>query len=234
VLESQSKKYQVYMMPGMAANPSIFEHIKLDSSRFETHWLSWQIPLKDESIQDYAKRMLSFIKHKNPILIGVSFGGVLVQEMTKLIEVERLIIVSSVKQSSEIPKHMQLARETGIYKYLPFGLLNYINEIEKLPVGNTIRKRLKLYKQYLSVNDKVYLDWAVKEMVCWYQPQPIKNIIHIHGDFDKVFPIKNIKNCIVVKDGTHIMILNRFRWFNEHLPELIEHGIIKEKNNVEN
>jgi len=234
VLESQSKKYQVYMMPGMAANPSIFEHIKLDSSRFETHWLSWQIPLKDESIQDYAKRMLSFIKHKNPILIGVSFGGVLVQEMAKLIEVERLIIVSSVKQSSEIPKHMQLARETGIYKYLPFGLLNYINEIEKLPVGNTIRKRLKLYKQYLSVNDKVYLDWAVKEMVCWYQPQPIKNIIHIHGDFDKVFPIKNIKNCIVVKDGTHIMILNRFRWFNEHLPELIEHGIIKEKNNVEN
>jgi len=234
VLESSLKKYQVNMMPGMAANPSIFEHIKLDSSRFETHWLSWQIPIEGESIKNYAHRMLTHIKHEKPILIGVSFGGVLVQEIAKLIEVERLIIISSVKQSSEIPKHMKLARETGIYKYLPFGLLNYINEIEKLPVGNTIRKRLKLYKQYLSVNDKVYLDWAVKEMVCWNQTEPMRNIIHIHGDFDKVFPIKNIKRCIVVKDGTHIMILNRFRWFNEHLPELIEHGIIKEKNNVEN
>jgi esterase/lipase len=222
------------MMPGMAANPSIFEHIKLDNSRFDTHWLSWQIPIEGESIQDYAQRMLSHIKHEKPILIGVSFGGVLVQEIAKLIEVERLIIISSVKQSLEIPKHMKLARETGIYKYLPFGLLNYINEIEKLPVGNIIRKRLKLYKQYLSVNDKVYLDWAVKEMVCWNQNEPMENVIHVHGDMDKVFPIKNIKQCIVVKDGTHIMILNRFRWFNEHLPELIEHGIIKEKNNVEN
>ncbi|NBC57868.1 MAG: alpha/beta hydrolase [Bacteroidetes bacterium] len=221
-------------MPGMAANPSIFEHIKLDNSRFDTHWLSWQIPIEGESIQDYAQRMLSHIKHEKPILIGVSFGGVLVQEIAKLIEVERLIIISSVKQSLEIPKHMKLARETGIYKYLPFGLLNYINEIEKLPVGNIIRKRLKLYKQYLSVNDKVYLDWAVKEMVCWNQNEPMENVIHVHGDMDKVFPIKNIKQCIVVKDGTHIMILNRFRWFNEHLPELIEHGIIKEKNNVEN
>lgn len=222
------------MMPGMAANPSIFEHIKLDNSRFDTHWLSWQIPIEGESIQDYAQRMLSHIKHEKPILIGVSFGGVLVQEIAKLIEVERLIIISSVKQSLEIPKHMKLARETGVYKYLPFGLLNYINEIEKLPVGNIIRKRLKLYKQYLSVNDKVYLDWAVKEMVCWNQNEPMENVIHIHGDMDKVFSIKNIKQCIIVKDGTHIMILNRFRWFNEHLPELIEHGIIKEKNNVEN
>ncbi len=211
----------------MAANPSIFEHIKFDSLRYDIHWLSWQIPLSNESIQDYAKRMLAHIKHKNPVLIGVSFGGVLVQEIAKLIEVERLIIISSVKQSSEIPKHMQLARETGIYKYLPFGLLNYINEIEKLPVGNIIRKRLKLYKQYLSVNDKVYLDWAVKEMVCWNQADPIKDIIHVHGDNDKVFPIKNIKNCNVVKGGTHIMILNRFRWFNENLPELIQQGYLK-------
>ncbi|MGX1023913.1 alpha/beta hydrolase [Psychroflexus sp. MBR-150] len=229
MIKSSSNKYQVYLMPGMAANPSIFEYIKLDATRFEIHWLSWQVPIKDESIQDYAKRMLTHIKHKNPVLIGVSFGGVLVQEMAKLIEVKRLIIVSSVKQTSEIPKSMQFARETGIYKYLPFGLLNYISEIEKLPVGNTIRKRLKLYQQYMSVNDKVYLDWAVKEMVCWNQPKPMENIIHVHGNHDKVFPIKNIKDCIVVNEGTHIMILNRFRWFNEHLPELIQHGFLKEK-----
>ena len=215
------------MMPGMAANPTIFENIKLDDSLFEIHWLSWKIPLKDESLQDYAKRMCEDVKHENSTIIGVSFGGVLVQEMAKLIAVKRLIIVSSVKQTSEIPKHMQLARETGVYKFLPFRLLNYIEQIEKLPVGNVIRKRLKLYKQYLSVNDKVYLDWAIKQMVCWEQAKPIKDIIHIHGDQDKVFPIKNIDQCIIVPDGTHLMVLNRFRWFNENLPKLIKHGLLK-------
>ena len=227
MLEKSTAKEQVYMMPGMAANPIIFENIKLDPSRFDIHWLDWKIPFKNESIQDYAKRMCNNIKHENPTIIGVSFGGVLVQEIAKLISVNRVIIVSSVKQTSEIPSHMQLARETGVYKYLPFGLLNYIEQIEKLPVGNVIRKRLKLYKQYLSVNDKIYLDWAVKQMVCWEQAKPMEDIIHIHGDQDKVFPIKNIDKCIVVSGGTHLMILNRFRWFNENLPKLIKEGLLK-------
>lgn len=209
------------MMPGMAANPSIFERIELDSSTFNVHWLKWQLPEKEESISHYAQRMLKFINHRKPVLIGVSFGGILVQEIAKLISYEKLIIISSVKQSSEIPKHMQLARETGVYKYLPFGFLNYITQIEKLPLGHKIRKRLKLYKQYLSMSDKVYLDWAVKEMVCWNQTGPMPGIIHIHGDKDMVFPEKNIKDYINLAGGTHIMILNRFRWFNENLPKLI-------------
>jgi hypothetical protein len=217
------------MMPGMAANPSIFENISLDENNFQIHWMSWVIPEKDESIQEYAKRMIEQIHHDNPVLIGVSFGGVLVQEISKLIAYKKLIIISSVKQSSEIPPHMQFARETGVYKFLPFGLLNYITEIEKLPVGNLIRKRLKLYKQYLSVNDKVYLDWAVKQMVCWQQDKPIEGIIHIHGDKDKVFPVKHINEYINVEGGTHIMILNRFKWFNENLPGLIEHQLIQNK-----
>jgi len=215
-------------MPGMAANPSIFENIKLDENRYVIHWMNWIMPKKMESLQQYALRMLEQIKHDNPVLIGVSFGGVLVQEISKLIEYHRLIIVSSVKKSSEIPPHMKFARETGVYKYLPFGLLNYINEIEKLPVGNLIRKRLKLYKQYLSVNDKIYLDWSVKQMVCWDQEEPIKDIIHIHGDKDKVFPSKHIDNFIKIEGGTHIMIINRFRWFNENLPGLIQHQLIKD------
>ena len=36
-----------------------------------------------------------------------------------------------------------------------------------------------------------------------------------------LFPKKNIKVFINVKGGTHLMILNRYRWFNDNLPKLI-------------
>jgi hypothetical protein len=58
-------------------------------------------------------------------------------------------------------------------------------------------------------------------MVSWSQDEAIPNIIHIHGDRDPVFPIKNISNCITLKGGTHIMIINKYKWFNENLPKLI-------------
>jgi thioesterase domain-containing protein len=37
----------------------------------------------DESLDEYAKRIAEKIKLENPVLIGVSFGGILVQEMAK-------------------------------------------------------------------------------------------------------------------------------------------------------
>ncbi|MEP2968389.1 MAG: alpha/beta hydrolase, partial [Nonlabens ulvanivorans] len=36
-----------------------------------------------------------------------------------------------------------------------------------------------------------------------------------------IFPIKYIKNVTIVPYGTHIMIINRFRWFNDNLPQII-------------
>ena len=211
----------VYLMPGMAADPSIFENIKLPEAQFCMHWLEWFMPKKNESLSQYAIRMIARIEHKNVVLIGVSFGGVLVQEMSKHMNLRKLIIISSIKTKYEMPKRMRVFRLSKAYKILPTALAGNIDIITRFTFGNTIDRRIKLYRQYLSLSDKRYLDWAIKEMVCWNQHEPIPNIIHIHGDKDRVFPYANIKDCITVKGGTHIMIINRFRWFNENLPKLI-------------
>ena len=54
----------VYMFPGMAANPLIFENIVLPN-QFKIHYLEWILPKKDETLKLYANRMINFIKHKS-------------------------------------------------------------------------------------------------------------------------------------------------------------------------
>ncbi|MFD1095705.1 alpha/beta fold hydrolase [Salegentibacter chungangensis] len=219
----------VYFMPGMAANPAIFEHIKLPEDKFRVHYLKWIIPDPDESLTDYALRMNKHIKHENPVLIGVSFGGVVVQEMSKYLKLKRLIIISSVKCRDELPRRMRFAAITGFFRMIPTGLAGYVDYFEKIAFGDFAKKRAKLYKKYLSVKNKVYLDWAIKNMVLWDCDKPPENIIHIHGDKDEIFPFRYIGDCIRVKGGTHVMVINRFRWFNEHLPEIILEGKIKKR-----
>lgn len=211
----------VYLMPGMAASPLIFENIKLPESQFKLHCLEWVIPFQNESLSNYAIRIIKGIKHKTPVLLGVSFGGVLVQEISKHIAVRKLIIVSSIKSKYELPLKMQLAKSTGAYKLVPTQLASKIDIFEKYAFGATMTKRLELYKKYLSVNDSQYLSWAIKEIVCWEQENPPKGIVHIHGDKDPVFPVKHIKNHINIKNGTHIAIINKYKWFNENLPRII-------------
>ena len=208
-------------MPGMAANPSIFEYIKLPKDHFKIHWLEWIIPDPKESIEDYTKRLAKNVKHKNSVLLGVSFGGIIVQEMSKFLTLKKLFVVSSVKSTHEMPKRLKIAKRTKAYKLIPTQLLSNIEALAKYAFGETASKRIELYKKYLSVNDKYYIEWAIEQMVCWRNNKPLPNIIHIHGENDAVFPVHNIKDCITVKGGTHIMIINKYKWFNENLPKLI-------------
>jgi esterase/lipase len=206
----------------MAASPTIFEYIELPESLYKIHWLEWQIPDKNETLKTYAKRMCKFIMYDNSVLLGVSFGGILVQEMSKYINLKKMFVVSSVKSHHELPKRFKLIKATKAYKILPTHLVSNIDLLAKYAFGETIKKRVDLYKKYLSVNDKTYLDWSIKQVVCWDQEEPNSDAIYIHGDKDIVFPNSCEGNCIVIKGGTHIMIINKYKWFNENLPKLID------------
>lgn len=214
-------KIPVYFMPGLAASSAIFERIQLDEVIFEVHLLEWEIPRQRETLHSYAKRMASKIEEENVVLVGVSFGGVLVQEMAPFLKVRKLIIISSVKTNLEVPLRMKIAKSTKAYKLVPTTLLQNIEVLSNFNFGSAIQQRLKLYEKYLSVRDKNYLEWAIEQMLLWNRIKADKKVIHIHGDADEVFPIKNIKDCIVVKGGTHIMILSKYRWLNDNLPKII-------------
>jgi len=214
-------KIPVYLMPGLAASAAIFERIALPEVTFEIVLLEWEIPLDQETLPDYAKRMTEKIKHPNPVLIGVSFGGILVQEMAAFVQVRKVIIISSVKSNLEFPRRMKIAKTTKAYKLIPMSLILNIENLAKFSFGTKVNQRLKLYEKFLSVRDIRYLDWAIEKVILWDRTVANKNVIHIHGDADDVFPIKYISDCIVVKGGTHIMILNKYKWLNANLPEII-------------
>ncbi len=217
----KTTKIPVYYMPGLAASSLIFERIELPQDQFDCFLLDWFIPEIDESLQSYAKKMSKLIVHNNSVLIGVSFGGILVQEMAQFVNPKKVIIISSIKCNNELPQRMKIVKLTKAYKMVPTGLLENVELLSKYVLGDLLKQRFKLYERYLKMKDKSYLDWAIKQVVCWDRTIIDPNIIHIHGDADEVFPAKNIKNFINVKGGTHMMILNRFRWFNQHLPDII-------------
>lgn len=214
-------KIPVYFMPGLAASTAIFERIQLPDADFEVHLLEWEIPLAKESLDEYAKRIVKKIKRENPVLIGVSFGGILVQEMAKHIDVRKVIIISSVKSNLEFPRRMKIAKTTKAYKLIPMSLILNLENLAKFSFGAKINHRLKLYEKFLSVRDIGYLEWAVEKVILWDRTVADESVIHIHGDMDDVFPIKYIKECTVVEGGTHIMILNKYRWFNANLGAII-------------
>ena len=214
-------KRNLYAMPGLGASPEIFEFLKFDEN-INLICLSWIIPKNNECISDYALRMSKKIIHKNACIMGVSFGGILVQEMSRFIKFEKIIIVSSVKSNKEFPMSMVLAKKTKVYKFFPVQWIKNVESLASFSFGKNINKRLDLYKKYLSVRNPVYLNWAINELINWDQDSYLSNIIHIHGEKDNVFPIKYLKNIEIIKDANHAMILTKSNWFIKNIPLILD------------
>jgi hypothetical protein len=68
---------------------------------------------------------------------------------------------------------------------------------------------------YLSIKDARYMKWAIYNVLHWQQENAPKNILHIHGNDDHVFPSKHINNFILVNKGTHVMILLKAKEISE-------------------
>jgi pimeloyl-ACP methyl ester carboxylesterase len=204
-----NKQTHIYFVPGLAADKEIFENISLPENLYTLHIISWLIPIKKETIAQYAKRMAGFVTEKNAVLVGVSFGGVVAQEMNSFLKLKKLIIISSIKTKHELPIKFKIAKKIKFYKLIPTRLFLTSKNYSRFVLGPISRKRLKLYQDYLHIRDKRYLDWAIKNMLCWNQEKPLPNVYHVHGDDDLVFPIKNINNVITVQGGSHIMLLTK-------------------------
>lgn len=84
---------------------------------------------KRETIESYAARIRSQIKTKNPILLGISFGGMMAVEVAKQIETDKVILISSAKTKHELPSYYRFSGKLRLYKIIPTWILKSANMV---------------------------------------------------------------------------------------------------------
>lgn len=214
-------KIPIYFFPGMATSSLIFEHLQLNYNLFEPVFLEWLPTDRQQTLDEYVERYILLIKHENPILLGVSFGGIIAQEISKRISVKKTIIISSVRSINEYPIFFHWAKKTKIYKLLPTCTIPLIIKAFFASIQKIKNNRISLYRRYLVIHDPNYIKWCIGAILNWNQTENLPNIIQIHGSKDEIFPINRVKNSIIIKDGTHAMIIVKRKWFNNNLQSII-------------
>ena len=90
----------LYIFSGLGADEKAFQKLNLDAYQL-TH-IRWIKPGVNEPIEEYAKRLLEQVITPNPVLMGLSFGGLMAIEVSKHIDTDKIILISSVKTKKEI------------------------------------------------------------------------------------------------------------------------------------
>lgn len=202
-------KKKIYCIPGLGANSAIFDYLQLDKDKYELIKIDWIEPVQGEDLQEYITRLISPIHFEKPILIGVSFGGMIAQEISNRISCEKVFLISSVKSEKEFPSALRYIYYWNLYKIFPSNYIKKImNWADKYIFIKAAKKKIDVYKKYMVKLSPYYFDWSIKQALEWKKKECSTNIVHIHGTQDHIFPAKNIReNVQFIKGGTHAMIL---------------------------
>ena len=212
----------IHLIPGLGFDRRIFSQLKLSTEGIE--YIEYIDPQVNESLQHYVSRLieLNLDTSKSISLIGHSFGGVIAQEIAKQIAVEKIILISSIKSKSENPFHFTIIAKIGLHKFF-----NKKWTLKTFPHwarfhGYQTEAIQKLFIKMISDKNDQYLQWALYQLSIWKGIENLKtSIIHIHGENDKTFPIKLIKNPIVLENGTHVMVFNQSERVSKLINDLL-------------
>lgn len=196
----------IYCISGLGADERVFSKLTLPGRQLVP--LQWIRPQKEEGIEAYAARMVSQIDSPSPVLMGVSFGGMMALEMAKSVPGAKVILISSVKCRQELPGWMRLSGNLGLIKLLPRNPPRW-SRLESNFLGTETPQEVQLVREFMKTADPVYLRWALGQVINWQNEWQPAACYHIHGTNDRTFPLKHIRATHIVPGGGHFMVMNR-------------------------
>ena len=210
-MQSTTKLNTTYFIPGLGFNEEVIAPL-LDLG-LDIKTVNWIEPLAKETIQSYAKKMSESIDTGTGTitLIGYSFGGIIAQEISQIIDVDQIILISTCKSRAENSLALKALSPLKFNKVIKKNIILKTFPLWASSYGYETPEEMEIFRSMIKKNTDTYLDWAVKSVSTWERNFEFNvPIIHIHGDKDRTFPIKNINDVKhIVKGGDHFMIYKK-------------------------
>ena len=162
-----------------------------------------------------------FIHEPNPIILGLSLGGMLAVEIAKANPTAKVIVISSAKTKKEIPLFLRMFRYAPVYKILPVRLVRRSSHIQQYFLGVTSDTTKKYLKNVLQQMDIEFYRWSVHALLTWDNVIMPSNVVHIHGTSDHLRPYNNVTADIAIENGGHLMIVENAEDISLHLKNIL-------------
>ncbi|MDJ0366764.1 alpha/beta hydrolase [Hymenobacter sp. H14-R3] len=207
-----------YLIPGLGADERVFRRLRLSGPAQVLPWLPHQSPT--EPLPHYAARLAERVPLAQPCwLVGVSFGGLLAQEIGRLRPLARVVLISSLGRPHDLPLLLRLVGTTGLHHLLPFGLLRWLPRVAQWFFGARGGTEYRLLRQILRDTDPGFARWATAQLLGWRGPG-LPGAVRLHGTHDRLLPAGRARIDYPVPGAGHFLIVSHAARVSQVLNEL--------------
>jgi len=181
----------IHLYPGMGANASMFGPLWRSNVQGEFHnWPEWS---GEDSIAEIAAVIIKRDRIRpGDTIIGTSLGGIVACEIANQMKLERLILIGSAKNKSEINGILKALHP--LLKLTPLTFLKM--SASKIPGDLT---------QMFSQTDPKFLREMTKAVFNWQGLREDVPTTRIHGKKDLVIPPPEKVDSLL--DGGHLIVM---------------------------
>ena len=211
----------VCLISGLGADERLFQFLRLEGMKI--HYIRWIPPFRDESWSSYANRLLPQIPSGNPVLVGISMGGMMSIELSRLVPVEKVILISSAKGFIRTPAYFKLLSWTRLHRWLPFSLWILIGRlIGPWLFGAENQEEKRLLRRMIRDIDERFFRWAWQQVITWNNHDLPTPVFQVHGSRDRLLPLDDIlPPDKVIAGASHFMVVHEAGQISRILREVI-------------
>jgi pimeloyl-ACP methyl ester carboxylesterase len=195
---------KLYCLGGIGADERLYRDIVPDNT--EMIAFDWIPPYSDETLKEYAARLIKGIDTREPYaLIGVSFGSVVALEMARIHKPIVLVQLSGINERKQLPFIYRFAGALRLHRIIPVHRFIRPGKLVYWFFGIEREEDKTLLKAVLNDTHHSFVKWAVHALLTWKNENPVE-LVTIHGDKDRILPLKRRKPDHLIEDSGHFMI----------------------------
>lgn len=210
----------IHAFSGLGADETAFAKLVLSPHQLVYH--PWPKEMPALSIMEYAEQVASTIKEEDPVLLGLSFGGIFAIEVAKHLQNAQVVLISSVSRRSEIPLYIRMAGRLKLYYLIPPILYITPNTFLLKAFGAKSPALQSWLVNIVKSSSVSFNKWAVRELLEWKNTVPPSQLLHIHGTQDHVLPLKKNMSVDTSLKGGHLIVLTHAKEISEVILKYVD------------
>ena len=212
----------IYFISGLGATRVAFENTKVPKG-WSMHFIDWiEVEDEDEPLEDYVKRLSAQVKHKKPVFAGLSFGGIIAMELTKLYKGSFAIMLSSFRHKGDLAVSLRVLLSMKAYRLIPNIEMNAIRKLVRKAYAVNSKVTEQKLVEMMGQESPMFLRWSCKQIDLYEYNLEAEVILHpIIGTKDKLVDIWNDAEVLQVDGGTHISVYSNHNVVNKYIATIL-------------
>ncbi|WP_066829409.1 alpha/beta fold hydrolase [Rufibacter ruber] len=200
----------LYLLSGLGADERLFQFLRLQHPNPVV--VKWVTPAPHATLAQYAQQVLPQIQDRSApaVLIGLSFGGMVAQELAKLIPTQKVILLSSLAHTPQLPWYYRAGGLLRLQKWLPFQWAKSFPAPGEWLFGAKSPLEKQVFRSIIQDTDLDFLRWSLTAILGWqHRAEASEQLVIIHGTRDKILPVPLAPRVHLVEGGEHLMVMSR-------------------------